>query len=73
MEMRGNCILHNAFHLMQATHFQLGPACSEIVSHILNDPAGILERFFETAAAETDTPPRCGAGFSHWYHMALQL
>lgn len=58
---------------MQATLFYFGPPCLEIISHTLITWPGILERFFETAAAETEIPLPCGARFSHWYHIALQL
>lgn len=40
---------------MQAALFHLGLPCLEIISHILITRPGILERFFEIAAAETET------------------
>ena len=55
MELRGNRILHDTFHLMQAALFHFGSACLEIISHVLMTQSGILERFFEIAATEIET------------------
>lgn len=73
MEMRENRILHNTFHLMRAHIFVLGQPVSRSFLRPSITRSGVLERLLGAAAAETDTSPWCGAGFSHRYHMALQF
>lgn len=43
----------------------------------LSRPSSPIRNFgkvlWNNSAWNRDTSPQCGAGFSHWYHMALQL